>query len=299
VTHSKETEMSIDTEVADVAGFSGARLARIDNFFNVEVARGAVPGAVLHVERAGEVVMRRVWGYRNRAAGTPMTTDSIFRIYSMTKPMVSFVTLMLAAEGRLYLDQPIADFVPAFAYVRVLADDGRVAPRRAPTIHDLLRQTAGLVYERNGGPVAELYAGLMDGDPTNEAFADRIARLPLAHQPGTVWEYSHATDVLGRVVEVAAGRSLSPASPCRATRTMRASPSRSRTIASARTGRRCSTRASRAPSRRAAWASSRRSTTTRASATCCSRRARSTGAPTCRARCCASWRATTSGRRPA
>ncbi|MCX8255444.1 Beta-lactamase [Beijerinckiaceae bacterium RH AL1] len=201
--------MSIDTEVADVAGFSGARLARIDNFFNVEVARGAVPGAVLHVERAGEVVMRRVWGYRNRAAGTPMTTDSIFRIYSMTKPMVSFVTLMLAAEGRLYLDQPIADFVPAFAYVRVLADDGRVSPRRAPTIHDLLRHTAGLVYERNGGPVAELYAGVMDGDPTNEAFADRIARLPLAHQPGTVWEYSHATDVLGRVVEVAAGRSLS------------------------------------------------------------------------------------------
>ncbi len=200
--------MSIDTEVADVAGFSGARLARIDNFFNVEVARGAVPGAVLHVERGGDTVMRRVWGYRNRAAGTPMTLDTIFRIYSMTKPMVSFVTLMLAGEGRLHLDQPVADFVPAFADVRVLVNGERVAPRRPPTIHDLLRHTAGLVYERNGGPVAGLYAGLMDGDPTNESFADRIARLPLAHQPGTVWEYSHATDVLGRVVEVVAGRSL-------------------------------------------------------------------------------------------
>ena len=203
--------MSIDTEVADVAGFSGARLARIDNFFNVEVARGAVPGAVLHVERRGEVVMRRVWGYRNRAAGTPMTTDSIFRIYSMTKPMVSFVTLMLAAEGRLHLDQPIADFIPAFADVKVLDGGARVAPARAPNIHDLLRHTAGLVYERNGGPVAGLYAGLMEGDPTNEVFAERIARLPLANQPGTVWEYSHATDVLGRVVEMVAGRALSGA----------------------------------------------------------------------------------------
>ena len=202
--------MSIDTEVADVAGFSGARLARIDNFFNVEVARGAVPGAVLHVERAGEVVMRRVWGYRNRAAGTPMTLDTIFRIYSMTKPMVSLATLMLAAEGRLHLDQPVADFVPAFADVRVLTASGeQVAPRKPPTVHDLLRHTAGLVYERNGGAVAGLYAGLMEGDPTNEVFADRIARLPLAHEPGTMWEYSHATDVLGRVLEVAGGRSLS------------------------------------------------------------------------------------------
>ena len=200
--------MSDDVELADVAGFSGARLARIDNFFNVEIARGAVPGAVLHVERRGQVVMRRVWGYRNRAAGTPMTLDSIFRIYSMTKPMVSFVTLMLAAEGRLHLDQPVGDFVPGFAEVRVLDGAELVAPRRAPTVHDLLRHTAGLIYERNGGPVAPRYAGVMEGDPTNEAFAARIARLPLAHQPGTMWDYSHATDVLGRVVEVAGGRSL-------------------------------------------------------------------------------------------
>ena len=105
--------MANAADLADVAGFSGARLGRIDNFFNVEVARGAVPGAVLHVERRGRVVMRRAWGYRNRAAAQPMTEDTIFRIYSMTKPMVSLVALMLAADGRLHLAQPVADFIPA------------------------------------------------------------------------------------------------------------------------------------------------------------------------------------------
>ena len=201
--------MSDDLVLADVAGFSGARLARIDNFFTVEVARGLVPGAVLLVERRGETVMRRAWGYRNRAAGTPMTPDSIFRIYSMTKPMVSVATMMLATEGRLHLDQPVSDFIPAFINLKVL-DGCLVAPQRAPTVHDLLRHTSGLIYERNGGPVAHYYkaANLFSGGITNEEFADRIATMPLAHQPGTVWEYGHSTDVLGRVVEVAAGRSL-------------------------------------------------------------------------------------------
>ena len=197
--------------LSDRAGFSGERLARIDNFFNVEVARGAVPGALLLLERGGESVLRRAWGYRNRAAGTPMTRDTIFRIYSMTKPMVSVATMMLAAEGRLRLDQPVSDFIPSFANLKVMAAGALVEPSAPPTVHDLLRHTAGLIYERNGGPVAPLYraANLMAGDITNEEFADRLATLPLAHHPGTVWDYSHATDVLGRVVEVAAGRSLS------------------------------------------------------------------------------------------
>ena len=197
-------------KLADRAGFSGARLARIDNFFNVEVARGLIPGAVLLVERKGETVLKRAWGYRNRAAGTPMTLDTIFRIHSMTKPLVSFAALMLAAEGRLHLSQPVADFIPACGGLRVLVEGCEVAPIRPPSVHDLLRHTAGLIYERNGGPIAPLYAaaGISARDVDNEAFADRIASLPLAHQPGTIWEYGHATEVLGRVVEVAAGRSL-------------------------------------------------------------------------------------------
>ena len=117
---------------------------------------------------------------------------------------------MLAAEGRLHLSQPVADFIPAFAGVRVLVDGVQVAPVRPPSVHDLLRHTAGLIYERNGGPVAPLYAAAGVGRPDvdNEGFAARLAGMPLAHQPGTVWEYGHATEVLGRVVEVAAGRSL-------------------------------------------------------------------------------------------
>ncbi len=198
------------TPIGDIAGFSGERLARIDTFFNVEVARGGVPGAVLLIERHGQTVMKRAWGYRNRAAGTPMTLGSIFRIFSMTKPMVSVLTMMLAAEGRLHLAQPVSDFIPSFANLKVLENGEHVAPLTPPTVHDLLRHTAGLIYGFSDNPVAPLYqaADLRARDITNEEFADRIATLPLAYHPGTVWEYSHATDVLGRVVEVAAGRSL-------------------------------------------------------------------------------------------
>lgn len=200
----------MDERIADIGGFSGARLARIDNFFSVEVSRGLIPGAVLLIERGGETVMKRAWGHRNRAAGLPMTTDTIFRIYSMTKPMVSVATMMLAGEGRLHLAQPVSDFIPSFANLKVLEGGRLVEPRRPPSLHDLLRHTAGLIYERNGGPVAQLYrqANVLSSDLTNEEFADRIATVPLAHQPGSIWDYSHATDVLGRVVEVVAGRSL-------------------------------------------------------------------------------------------
>ena len=193
----------------DVAGFSGARLARLDTFFNLEVAQGRVPGAVLLIERHGHPVLRRAWG-RRRPSGPPMTFDTLFRIYSMTKPIVSVATMTLAAEGRLHLGQPVADFIPAFADTKVLEDGRLVAPHRPPSVHDLLRHTAGLIYERGGGPVAPYYrdADLQAHDLTNEAFAARIAALPLAHQPGRVWDYSHATEVLGRVVEVAAGRTL-------------------------------------------------------------------------------------------
>ena len=196
--------------IDDIAGFAGERLARIDTFFNVEVARGGVPGALLLIERHGKTVMKRAWGYRSRAAGMPMTLDTIFRIFSMTKPMVSVVTMMLAAEGRLHLNQPVSDFIPSFSNLKVWENGGLVAPVSAPTVHDLLRHTAGLIYGFTESPVAALYnaANLRARDMTNEEFADRIATLPLAYQPGTVWEYSHATDVLGRVVEVAAGRSL-------------------------------------------------------------------------------------------
>jgi CubicO group peptidase (beta-lactamase class C family) len=195
------------------AGFSTQRLALIDRLFTKDVERGLLPGAVLLIERGGETVMRQAWGYRERATNTPMTIDTIFRIYSMTKPMVSLVTMMLAAEGRLRLAQPISDIIPSFANLKVWTYGALIDLAQPPTVQDLLRHTAGLIYARSGGPVARLYeeADLLAADMTNEEFADRIATLPLAHQPGRVWDYSHATDVLGRVVEVVTGQSLGAA----------------------------------------------------------------------------------------
>jgi CubicO group peptidase (beta-lactamase class C family) len=202
-----EIETPAPAPVLDVAGFSGDRLARIDDFLRGEIAARRIPGAVLHIERHGEIVTRQAWGYRDATAGTLMTPDAIFRIYSMTKPIVSIATMILAAEGRLHLDQPVSDFIPAFARAKLLRDGALVAPSRAPTVHDLLRHTSGLTYQSNGGAVGALYAeaGLMAADLSNAAFAETIAALPLAHEPGRVWEYGHSTDVLGRVVEVAAG----------------------------------------------------------------------------------------------
>lgn len=196
--------------IVDAAGFSAARLQRLDDVFEKEISQNRLPGAVLRIERRGELVLNRAWGYTNRPRGTFMTPDAIFRIYSMTKPLVSILTLMLAAEGRLSLAQPVADFIPSFANLKVWTYGALVEPERPPTVHDLLRHTSGLIYARNGGAVGRLYeeANLFGSDVSNEEFADRIATLPLAHQPGRVWDYSHATDVLGRVVEVAAGASL-------------------------------------------------------------------------------------------
>lgn len=195
----------------DIAGFSGERLMRIDSMMRLEIEAGRIPGAVLLIERQGEAVMKRAWGYRDRQAGTLMTGDTIFRIYSMTKPLVSVLTMVLAAEGRLHLAQPVSDFIPEFAAAKVIRDGKPSDPLKPPTVQDLLRHTSGLTYESNGGPVGELYgqARLFGTDVTNEEFAVRLAALPFAHEPGQVWEYGHSTDVLGRVVEVASGWPLS------------------------------------------------------------------------------------------
>ena len=195
----------------DIAGFSGERLTRLDAVMQNEVDAGHIPGAMLLIERQGETVLKRAWGYRDRQAGTMMTADTIFRIYSMTKPLVSVAAMMLAAEGRLHLGQPVSDFIPAFANTKLFHDGVLKEPASLPTVQDLLRHTSGLTYQSNGGAVAELYdqANLFSADVTNEEFANRLAALPFAHEPGRVWEYGHSTDILGRVVEVASGRPLS------------------------------------------------------------------------------------------
>lgn len=205
----------------EAVGLSSERLTRVSDWLRAEVAAKRIPGAVVMVLRGGKLAYVDAIGQRDPASPAPMKTDDIFRIYSMSKPIVSVAAMMLAEEGRLLLEAPIARYIPAFADVKVGVEktDAQgnktlelVAPRRPPTVQDLLRHTAGLTYGFFGdGLVKQAYqkAGInAAGDITNAEFADKIAKMPLIAQPGSTWDYSNATDVLGRVIEVASGQTL-------------------------------------------------------------------------------------------
>jgi CubicO group peptidase (beta-lactamase class C family) len=210
-------------------GMSAPRLARIGTAFRKEIDQGNLPGAVLLVARKGKLVYAEALGFQDKAAGKPITQDSIFRIYSMTKPLVSVAAVMLMEEGRLELTDPVSKYLPALKSMNVSVAKAdaefarityaQVPAEREPTVQDLLRHTAGLAYGEItlNVPVKEalakagLYKSSIDYDARDLAPAEeveRLARVPLAHQPGTVWEYSLASDVLGRVVEAAGGERL-------------------------------------------------------------------------------------------
>jgi CubicO group peptidase (beta-lactamase class C family) len=198
--------------------FSPAKLQRVGDYLGSEIAAGKIPGAVILVQQHGKPVYSQSFGVRDVVTRTPMTADTIFRIYSMSKPITSVAAMMLVDDGRLSLDDPLSKYIPAYADVKVAAEgagqNGQPAtePLRRPiTIEDLLRHTSGITYGFYGdSPIRKLYAkaGLFDGDIDNATFAERLARLPLAEQPGTLWDYGHSTDILGRVVEVVSGQSL-------------------------------------------------------------------------------------------
>ncbi|SFJ91157.1 serine hydrolase domain-containing protein [Bradyrhizobium sp. cf659] len=196
--------------------FSTAGLARISAFLRGEVAAGRIPGAVLLIQQHGKPVLSETFGLRDTKTAQPMTDDTIFRLYSMSKPITSVAAMMLVDDGKLALDDAVAKYIPAFADVKVgvAQADGELAlqPLARPiTVRDLLRHTSGITYGFYGdSPVRKLYAqaALFDGDPDNAQFVARLARLPLAEQPATLWDYGHSTDVLGRVIEVATGLSL-------------------------------------------------------------------------------------------
>jgi CubicO group peptidase (beta-lactamase class C family) len=196
-------------------GLSQAALDRLSAALNERVAGGHIPGAVALVARHGKVAYHQAFGRLDPASGQPMGTDAIFRIYSMTKAVVSVAVMMLWEEGRLLLGDPISKFLPAFAttQVGVAGGDGYslTAPKTPITVQDLLRHTSGLTYEfRGAGPIHRAYAKARVArlKQTNAEQADELAGLPLLHQPGTVWEYSRSTDVLGRLVEVISGQTL-------------------------------------------------------------------------------------------
>jgi CubicO group peptidase (beta-lactamase class C family) len=204
-------------------GLSSQRLARVTQVMKAEVARGQYPGAVALVARKGKIAYFESVGQRDPATGASMPKDAIFRLYSMTKPFTSVAVMILVEEGRLILSDPVSKFLPQLATLSVSVprfdpDTGRVtyvlSPVERPmTIQDLLRHTSGLVYGffTNHAQVKESYSKLgvdwRDVTPTEQL--ERLGKAPLAHQPGTTWEYSLATDVLGRVVEAVSGTTLS------------------------------------------------------------------------------------------
>ena len=201
-------------------GLSATRLQLITDSLKADIAKGTIPGAVLLVSRHDKVGYFEAMGSLDPDKKTPMTKDAIFRIYSMTKPITSVAVMMLVEVGRLSMNDPVAKFIPAFKDVRVGEEkkdpEGKialelVAPRRAMTIQDLLRHSSGLTYGFFGvGAVKKLYqeANLNADDPDTGEFVARLAKLPLVYHPGTTWDYSQSTDVLGRVIEVVTGKSL-------------------------------------------------------------------------------------------
>jgi CubicO group peptidase (beta-lactamase class C family) len=179
-----------------------------------QVLEKKAPGVSMLIARHGKVAYRDFVGAL-RPGGPPMTKDAIFRIYSMTKPIVSVAAMMLVEEGRLLISDPVSKYIPAFANVKVGIVNGdklELAPlKRAITIQDLMRHTSGLTYGFTGAsPVQKLIkaANVVDSNRTLAENVDAMATLPLMHQPGEVWEYSLSTDVLGRVVEIVEGASL-------------------------------------------------------------------------------------------
>ncbi len=190
------------------------RIARLQSVLQDEITRERLPGAVVMIARHGKIALLQSLGWQDPATRTPMQTDSVFRIYSMTKPITSVAIMMLYEQGRLLLTDPVGKFIPEFAKQQVLpaAEGSALRPASRPsTVHDMLRHTSGLSYEFLGvGPVQRQYAQARMGtrDRSNAEFMPALGALPLINDPGSVWEYSRATDVLGRIIEVISGQTL-------------------------------------------------------------------------------------------
>jgi CubicO group peptidase (beta-lactamase class C family) len=207
-----------ETPLSAASRFSRAKLERVGDYIRNEIATGRIPGAILLIQQHGQPVYFESFGVRDVDTKLPMNPDTIFRLYSMSKPITSVAAMMLVEDGKLALDDPVSKYIPDFANVKVGVEQHGAKPalalepvKRPITIEDLLRHTSGLTYGFYGdGAVRKVYAeaDLFNGDFDNAEFVKRLAALPLAEQPGTLWDYGHSTDVLGRVIEVASGQTL-------------------------------------------------------------------------------------------
>ena len=219
----------LPTATPESVGMSKQRLDKITSTFNQEVAEGRLPGAVVMVARNGKLVYSQVFGKLNNASGGDMKSDSVFRIYSMTKPLVSTALMMLVEDGRVQLTEPVSKYLPSFknpmVSVPVLDPVSQattfklVAANREATIQDLLRHTSGIAYgELTKNPLvreayikANVYKPDLDYDARElpgAQMAEGLGKAPLAQQPGTAWEYSLSVDVQGRVIEAVTGKRL-------------------------------------------------------------------------------------------
>lgn len=191
------------------ATIDASRIARLDEALAREVEAGRIPAAVVLVLSGDAIVHESVTGYRDAATNASMRRDDLFRLASMTKPLVSVAALLLAEEGRLVLSEPVATYVPAFG--AVVVGDARDQPERPPTVQDLFRHTSGLTYGPFGtSPIENAYreAGVLSQQQSGDDFVRKLAAIPLQYQPGTTFEYSVSTDLLGRIVEIVAGQPL-------------------------------------------------------------------------------------------
>ncbi len=199
---------------------SAQRLARIGEAFGADIKSGIIPGAVALVVRNGTVAYHKAFGFSDREKQRPMLPDSIFRIASMTKPMVSVAIMMLVEEGRIRLVNPVSTYLPEMRGLKVGVEktdkagkrklDSQAA-RREMSVQDLLRHTSGLTYGQFGDSLVKAAyrkAKVFDADQTTAEFITKLSKLPLQNQPGEVWDYSMSTDVLGCIVEVVAGLDL-------------------------------------------------------------------------------------------
>jgi CubicO group peptidase (beta-lactamase class C family) len=212
---------SLPSAKPEEVGLSSERLAKLTARLKADIEKGVIPGAIVVVARHGKIAMFEPLGMLNPETKAPMTRDAIFRIYSMSKPITSVAAMILFEEGKLALNEPVSKYIPQLGGLKVGVEKPDpsggnptlelVPSQRDMTIQDLLRHTSGLTYGFTGSSlVKKMYvdAKVSADYPSNAELVERLGKLPLAYQPGTTWEYSYATDVLGRVVEVVSDRSL-------------------------------------------------------------------------------------------
>ena len=197
-------------------GLSGARLQIMSDAFKRDIDKGTIPGLTVMVARRGQIGWFEALGKQSPTAAAPMTHDSIFRVFSMTKPIVSVGIMMLLEDGHLLLNDPVAKFIPEFADQKVgVENNGKldlVPLSRPMTVQDLLRHTSGITYDHTGNSlVQQMYreSRLRSRKITNAEHAALVASMPLICQPGAEWNYSRSTDILGRIIEVVSGKTLS------------------------------------------------------------------------------------------